>query len=89
MARAYTKNFDVIALRNGYHGGTQGAMGLTSYSTWKYSVPHGFGVHHSVMPDQYRGRWGYDDEHAGVEYAKDCARYHSTRFFWQYRCIHR
>jgi alanine-glyoxylate transaminase/(R)-3-amino-2-methylpropionate-pyruvate transaminase len=71
MARSYTKNFDVIALRNGYHGGTQGSMGLTSYSTWKYSVPHGFGVHHAVVPDRYRGQWGYDDGNAGAMYAKD------------------
>lgn len=71
MARAYTKNFDVIALRNGYHGGTQGSMGLTSYSTWKYSVPHGFGVHHSVVPDRFRGQWGYDDADAGKNYAND------------------
>ena len=71
MARAYTKNFDVIALRNGYHGGTQGSMGLTSYSTWKYSVPHGFGVHHSVVPDRFRGQWGYEDNRSGEHYAKD------------------
>jgi alanine-glyoxylate transaminase/(R)-3-amino-2-methylpropionate-pyruvate transaminase len=71
MARAYTKNFDVIALRNGYHGGSQGAMGLTSLSTWKYSVPHGFGVHHTIVPDRYRGYFGYDDPEAGEKYARD------------------
>ncbi|MFT4592748.1 MAG: alanine-glyoxylate transaminase/(R)-3-amino-2-methylpropionate-pyruvate transaminase [Phycisphaerales bacterium] len=71
MARAYTKNFDVIALRNGYHGGSQGAMGLTSHSTWKFSVPHGFGVHHTVTPDRYRGHFGYEVENAGEKYALD------------------
>ena len=71
MARACTKNFDVIALRNGYHGGTQGAMGLTSHSSWKYSVPHGFGVHHAVLPDRFHGQWNYEDDNAGSEYAKD------------------
>jgi alanine-glyoxylate transaminase/(R)-3-amino-2-methylpropionate-pyruvate transaminase len=71
MARAYTKNFEVLALRNAYHGGSQGAMGLTSQSTWKYSVPHGFGVHHAVLPDRYRGTWGYDDKEAGHKYARD------------------
>ena len=71
MARAYTKNYDVIALRNGYHGGSQGAMGLTSHSTWKYSVPHGFGVHHTVVPDRYRGHFGYDDPESGTKYALD------------------
>ena len=71
MSRAYTKNFDVIAVRNGYHGGSQGAMGLTVHSTWKYSVPHGFGVHHTIVPDRFRGRWGYDDVDAGRKYATD------------------
>jgi len=71
MARAYTKNYDVIALRNGYHGGSQGAMGLTAHSSWKYAVPHGFGVHHAVVPDRYRGHFGYDDQQSGVKYALD------------------
>ena len=71
MARTYTKNYDVIALRNGYHGGSQGAMGLTALSTWKYSMPHGFGVHHAQVPDRYRGHFGYDDPDAGEKYALD------------------
>ena len=71
MARAYTKNYSVIALRNSYHGGSQGAMGLTAHSNWKYSVPHGFGVLHSVVPDRYRGHFGYDDPEAGEKYALD------------------
>ena len=70
MSRAYTKNFDVIAVRNGYHGGSQGSMGLTGYSTWKYSVPHGFGVHHTIVPDRFRRIWGYDDVDAVRTLAK-------------------
>jgi alanine-glyoxylate transaminase / (R)-3-amino-2-methylpropionate-pyruvate transaminase len=60
MARAYTGNYDVIALRNGYHGGNMSAMGLTAHSTWKFNVPHSFGVHHALAPDPYRGVFGYD-----------------------------
>jgi alanine-glyoxylate transaminase/(R)-3-amino-2-methylpropionate-pyruvate transaminase len=71
MARAYTGNFDVIALRNGYHGGNQSAMGLTSHSTWKFNVPHSFGVHHAMTPDPYRGPWGRNDPDAGKNYAAD------------------
>ncbi|MHC4220530.1 MAG: aspartate aminotransferase family protein [Planctomycetota bacterium] len=71
MARAFTGNYDVIALRNAYHGGSQGAMALTAHSTWKYNVPHSFGVHHSVPPDRYHGPWGYDDPDAGEKYADD------------------
>ena len=31
MARAYTGNYDVIALRNAYHGGNASGMGLTAH----------------------------------------------------------
>ena len=71
MARAYTGNFDVIALRNGYHGGSNAAMALTAHSTWKFNVPHSFGVHHAVLPDRFHGPHGYDDPHAGHKYAQD------------------
>jgi alanine-glyoxylate transaminase/(R)-3-amino-2-methylpropionate-pyruvate transaminase len=61
----------MIALRNGYHGGSQSTMGLTSHSTWKFNVPHGFGVQYSVLPDLYRGPFGPDDPEAGRKYADD------------------
>jgi alanine-glyoxylate transaminase/(R)-3-amino-2-methylpropionate-pyruvate transaminase len=38
MARLYTGSFDVIALRNAYHGMSPATMGLTAHSTWKYNV---------------------------------------------------
>jgi len=71
MARAYTGNYDVIALRNAYHGGNALTMGLTSHRTWKFNVPHSFGVHHAMTPDPYRGLWGRDDADAGKKYAAD------------------
>ncbi len=71
MARAYTQNFEVVALRNAYHGGSAGTMGLTAHSTWKFNVPHSFGVHHALAPDPYRGPWGHDDPLAGSKYAAD------------------
>ncbi|MBA2586921.1 MAG: aminotransferase class III-fold pyridoxal phosphate-dependent enzyme [Chthoniobacterales bacterium] len=71
MARACTGNYDVIALRNSYHGGNASTMGLTSHHTWKFNVPHSFGVHHAIAPDPYRGVWGRDDPAAGKKYAAD------------------
>ncbi len=35
-SREYTGNHDVIATRNGYHGGTSATMGITSHGTWKF-----------------------------------------------------
>jgi len=71
MARAHTGNYDVIALRNAYHGGNAVTMGLTAHRTWKFNVPHSFGVHHTVAADPYRGPWGRDDPDAGKNYAAD------------------
>jgi 4-aminobutyrate aminotransferase-like enzyme len=71
MARLYTGNYDMIALRNAYHGGNASGMGLTAHSSWKFNLPHSFGVHHAVAPYPYRGHFGYDDPEAGRKYADD------------------
>ncbi len=71
MARAATGNYDAIALRNAYHGGSPGAMALTSHHTWKFNVPHSFGVQHAALPDLYRGPHGPGDPDAGRKYAED------------------
>ncbi len=71
MARAYTQNYDVIALRNAYHGGSPSSMALTSHHTWKYNVPHNHGVQHANMPDTYRGPYGKNDPNAGRKYGED------------------
>jgi len=71
MARLYTGNYDIVSLRNAYHGGGASTMGLTGESTWKYNYAHGFGVHHARNADPYRGPWGYDDPRAGERYAED------------------
>jgi alanine-glyoxylate transaminase/(R)-3-amino-2-methylpropionate-pyruvate transaminase len=71
MARLYTGNYDVIALRNAYHGGNASGMGLTAHSAWKFNTPHSFGVHHAAAPYPYRGHFGYDDPEAGRKYADD------------------
>ena len=54
MARLFTGNNDVIALRNAYHGGSPSSMGLTSHHTWKFPIPQNVGVHHVMNPDPYR-----------------------------------
>lgn len=39
LARLYTGNLGMIALRNAYHGGSAGTIGLTALHTWKYPIP--------------------------------------------------
>ncbi|KAL9656380.1 hypothetical protein ABK040_005146 [Willaertia magna] len=71
MARLYTKNQDILALRNCYHGMSGLTMGITSLSTWKYPVPQGEGIKHVLTPNQYRGPFKYDDPDAADKYHWD------------------
>ncbi len=73
MARLKTGAWDVIGLRNGYHGMSATAMGLTALQSWRHSVPTGFGLHHARLPDLYRGPFREDDPHAAAKYADDVA----------------
>ncbi|KAJ6678029.1 hypothetical protein OIU85_008598 [Salix viminalis] len=66
MARLYSGNLEMISLRNSYHGGSSGTIGLTALNTWKYSIPQGE-IHHVINPDPYRGIFGSDP----TGYAKD------------------
>ncbi|PKI45260.1 hypothetical protein CRG98_034340 [Punica granatum] len=66
MARMYTGNLEMISLRNAYHGGSSGTIGLTALNTWKYSIPQGE-IHHVMNPDPYRGPFGSDAK----AYARD------------------
>jgi alanine-glyoxylate transaminase/(R)-3-amino-2-methylpropionate-pyruvate transaminase len=71
MARLYTGNQDVIAVRNGYHGGSPSAMGLTSHSTWKYPVGGDGHVHHAVNPDPYRTQFDGTPEEIATKSVAD------------------
>ena len=71
MARLYTGNFDIVALRNGYHGGTSGMMGVTALHTWKYPLPQGQGVHHTVCPDPYRSPYAGTPEQVARQSIRD------------------
>lgn len=81
MARLYTGNFDVLAVRNGYHGGVATAMALTSHSTWKFPSALGLGVHHVISPDPYRSPYGGSPEEItarSVEDIREIVRYSTS-----------
>lgn len=71
MARLFTGNSDVIAVRNAYHGGSPSAMGLTSHHTWKYPTAQGAGVHHALSPDPYRSPFTGTPEEIASKSAED------------------
>ena len=59
MARLYTNNYEILSLRNAYHGMSPYTMGLIAHSTWRFNLPGvNSGVQHVMNPDPYLGIWG-------------------------------
>ena len=71
MARLFTGNRDVIALRNSDHGGSPSALGLTSHNTWKFPVDGDGHVHHAVNPDPYRSPFDGTPEEIATKSARE------------------
>jgi 4-aminobutyrate aminotransferase-like enzyme/Ser/Thr protein kinase RdoA (MazF antagonist) len=70
LARAYTRQRDVIVSAGAYHGNTQTLIDVSPY---KYNGPGGEGreawVHEVPLPDGYRGPYRANDPEAGPKYA--------------------
>ena len=62
MARGYTGNLDLLALRTAYHGPTASAQSITGISGWRHPGMPG-NVAFVADPNQYRGIFG---ENAGA-----------------------
>jgi alanine-glyoxylate transaminase/(R)-3-amino-2-methylpropionate-pyruvate transaminase len=61
LAKAYTKNNIVVALRNGYHGTAGNAYNLTSIGTWTTPLAKGNALERLAWPNFYR------NAHSSVE----------------------
>jgi alanine-glyoxylate transaminase / (R)-3-amino-2-methylpropionate-pyruvate transaminase len=73
QAREFTGNHEIIALRNGYHGGTQAAMALTAHGTWKFKSSPTAGVKHAAPGYCYRCPFGLEYPSCDVKCARDVA----------------
>src|SRR2546423_7533658 len=72
IARMYTGNYEVVALRHGYSGRSQLAQSLTGHGTWRKSLPVGsHGIVHALNPYCYRCPFGMKPTDCGIECAKD------------------
>lgn len=71
MARAFTGNTDIIALRNAYHGMSSSSAGMTSHHTWRRDLPLGAGIHHAICPDPYRNPFSGTADEIGKKSAAD------------------
>jgi len=70
LARAFTKQKDMIVLDAAYHGNTTSLIDISPY---KHDGPGGAGtpdwVHKVPVPDVFRGEFKADDSDAGAKYA--------------------
>lgn len=64
MARMHTGHFEMVSLRNAYHGLHFGASGSAAFSPCRMPTAAMQGFVHAMHPDQYKGAFGPD---AGIE----------------------
>jgi 4-aminobutyrate aminotransferase-like enzyme len=70
-ARAATGESTMLALKLGYHGGTQLTLNLCGHSTWKFKGQPFGEVAHAMQPDCYRCPFGKEKTSCGLECAKE------------------
>jgi len=72
LATQYTERDDVVVVDDGYHGNL-GILVDISPKMHKQlpAYKKKDWVHVTKLPDQYRGQFQYDDEEAGLKYAKE------------------
>ncbi|HOW71702.1 MAG TPA: aspartate aminotransferase family protein [Phycisphaerae bacterium] len=70
MARLHTGRSQVLALQNGYHGGTQTTMAFTALGTWRFPLPTPQDV--AFCPPGYCYRCPFGLSHPGCDLK--CAR---------------
>jgi alanine-glyoxylate transaminase/(R)-3-amino-2-methylpropionate-pyruvate transaminase len=62
MARVFTGNFDMICLRNSYHGLHFTTMATTGMAACRQNVPASPGFYHAPPADAYHGAFGSEVE---------------------------
>jgi alanine-glyoxylate transaminase/(R)-3-amino-2-methylpropionate-pyruvate transaminase len=71
MSREFTGRSEIIALRNSYHGGTQGTMALTAHSSWKFKTNPAVNIKHTSPGYCYRCPLGLEYPSCNVKCATD------------------
>lgn len=70
-ARNVTGNETMIALRHGYHGGTNMTLNLCGHASWKFKSQPFASVAHAMQPDCYRCPFGKIKGSCSLECAQD------------------
>jgi len=71
LAKHYTGNQEIIALRHSYSGRSMLAMSLTGHSSWRHGGTHVSGIKHAVSPYCYRCPLGLEYPSCEIKCAQD------------------
>lgn len=71
LARMATGNFDVVALRHAYSGGSQLAKSVTAHAAWRKAAVISVGISHAINPYCYRCPLGLTYPDCEVRCAND------------------
>jgi len=71
LARIYTGNYEIIALRHAYHGRSMLAMAATGHAPWKHGPSGVAGIVHAHAPYCYRCPFNLQPESCALECARD------------------
>ncbi|XP_052265743.1 5-phosphohydroxy-L-lysine phospho-lyase-like isoform X2 [Dreissena polymorpha] len=71
LARAYTKQNDVIVIDNAYHGNTENLISISPKKLKEHNLPIENWVHVVPTPDVYRGKYREDNINPGQLYANE------------------
>ena len=71
LAKHYTGNQEIIALRHSYSGRSMLAMSLNGHSTWRHGGTHVPGIKHAVSPYCYRCPLGLEYPSCEIKCAQD------------------
>jgi len=72
LATSYTEKEDVVVVEDGYHGNLGILVDISPKMHAKIpNYKKKENVHVTKLPDQFRGKYRYDDEEAGLKYAQE------------------
>src|SRR5262252_917308 len=71
LARIYTGNYEIIALRHAYHGRSMLAMAATGHAPWKHGPSGVAGIVHAHAPYCYRCPFNLEPQSCALECARD------------------
>ena len=71
LAAAYNGNSDIIVVEDGYHGNISSLIDASPKMHQRYNHVKKDHIHIARLPDMFRGKYRYDDEEAGIQFAKE------------------